>query len=158
MLHICDSSPAHLYGESSHSSPTNHVVSIAGARDRVIEQEMDVMDEISGYQVGTGSLSPGRVAASATQQAARHERALRACLAELGGVDEPTSDFADSTRRRAMRHAERAISLSRTAIRVNRDPLAETLFAALLERHERNALLVEHLTVTATSARLSAAV
>jgi hypothetical protein len=42
-----------------------------------------------------------------------------------------------------MRHAERALGLTRTAIRVNRDPLAETFFAALLERHERNALLVE---------------
>ena len=116
------------------------------------------MDENSGQQVRTGALTPERVAASAIQQAARHERALLACLAELGGVDEPTSDLADATRRRALRHAERAIGLTRTAIRVNRDPLADAFFASLLERHERNALRVERMTATTAGARLSAAV
>jgi len=116
------------------------------------------MDESSANQVRTGALTPERVAASAIQQAARHERALQACLAELGGVDEPTSDPSDATRSRAMRHADRAISLTWTAIRVNRDPLAEAFFAALLERHERNALLVERMAATASGAILSAAV
>ena len=106
------------------------------------------MDDRSVDQVGTGALTPARVASSAIQQAARHERALQACLAELGGVDEPTSELAETTRRRAMRHAERAIGLTRTAIRVNRDPLAEAFLAALLERHERNALLVERMATT----------
>lgn len=115
------------------------------------------MDESSANQVRVGALAPARVAASAIHQAARHERALQACLAELGGVDEPTSDLAEATRRRAMRHAERAIGLTRTAIRVNRDPLAEAFFASLLERHERNALLVERSAVSASGALLSAA-
>lgn len=106
------------------------------------------MDEHSGQQTRTGALTPERVAASAIQQAARHERALQACLAELGGVDEPTSDLAETARRRAMRHAERAIGLARTAIRVNRDPRAEPFFASLLERHERNALRVERMAAT----------
>jgi hypothetical protein len=110
------------------------------------------MDEILGQQVRTGALTPERVAASAIQQATRHERALHACLAELYGVDAPTSDLAETARRRAMRHAERAIGLVRTAIRVNRDPLAEPFFASLLERHERNALLVEQMVPTTNAA------
>jgi hypothetical protein len=115
------------------------------------------MDENLGNQVRTGALTPERVAASAIQQAARHERALQSCMAELGGVDEPTSELAESTRRRAMRHAERAIGLTRTAIRLNRDPLADAFFAALLERHERNALLVERMTSATASTALSVA-
>ena len=115
------------------------------------------MDEMLGQQTRMGALTPERVAASAIQQAARHERAFHACLAELSGVDEPTSDLADTARRRAMRHAERAIGLSRTAIRVNRDPLVEPFFASLLERHERNALLVEQMATTTASTALSAA-
>ena len=107
------------------------------------------MDENSGYQTRPSALTPERVAASAIQQAARHERALQACLAELGGVDEPAVDLADSTWRRATRHAERAVGLARTAVRVNRDPLAEAFFAALLKRHERNALRVQRLAPTA---------
>ena len=51
------------------------------------------MDENSGSRVRAGALTPERVAASAIQQATRHERALQACLAELGGVDEPTRDL-----------------------------------------------------------------
>ena len=114
------------------------------------------MDETLGQQTRTGALTPERVAASAIQQAARHERALQACLAELGGVDLPTRDLAEMARRRAMRHAERAIGLARTAVRVNRDPLAEPIFASLLERHERNALLVERLTPTTMGTALTA--
>ena len=49
------------------------------------------MDEILGQQVRTGALTPERVAASAIQQATRHERALQACLAELHGVDAPST-------------------------------------------------------------------
>ena len=116
------------------------------------------MDEKVGIQMHMGALTPERVAESAIQQAARHERALQACLAELGGVDEPASDLADATRRRALRHAERAIGLIRTAIRMNRDPLTDTLFASLLERHEGNALLVERMTAMPAGARLWAAV
>ena len=112
------------------------------------------MDEMLGQQTRTSALTPERVAASAIQQAARHERALQACLAELGGVDAPTSDLADTARRRAMRHAERAIGLARTAVRVNRDPVAEAFFASLLERHERNALLVERMAPASDGATL----
>ena len=115
------------------------------------------MDEASGNQVRTNALTPERVAASAIQQAARHERALIACLAELDGVDAPSREFAESVQRRARRHAERAIGLTRPAIRVNRDPLAETFFAALLERHERNALRVARSATGAVSEALSAA-
>ncbi len=113
------------------------------------------MDENPSCHVRAGALTPERVAASAIQQAARHERALLACLAELGGVDEPTCDLADSTRRRAMRHAERAVGLARTAVRVNRDSLAEPFFASLLERHERTALLVERMASTPVGTALS---
>lgn len=116
------------------------------------------MDENVGNPMRMGVLTPERVAESAIHQAARHERALQACLAELGGVDEPTSDLADSTRRRAKRHADRAIGLIRTAIRMNRDPHTDTLFASLLERHEGNALLVERMRTMPASARLWAAV
>ena len=116
------------------------------------------MEEMLGQQTRMGALTPERVAASAIQQAARHGRALQSCLAELSGVDAPTSDLAETARRRAMRHAERAIGLTRTAIRVNRDPLAEAFLASLLERHERNALLVERMTTPTGSVLLSAAV
>jgi len=101
------------------------------------------MDENTSQQSTGNSLTWERVASSAIKQAGRHERALRACLAELGGTDAPTSDLAEETRLRAARHAERALSLTRTAIRLNQDPLAEAFLAALLERHERNALQVE---------------
>ena len=103
------------------------------------------MDENTSQQNTGGTLTWQRVASSAIQQATRHEHALQACLAELGGTDEPTSDLAEATRRRAARHAERAISLTRTAIRLNRDPLAEAFLAALLERHERDALAVQQI-------------
>ena len=116
------------------------------------------MDENSGQQTRTSALTPERVAAGAIRQAARHERALQACLAELGGVDEPTVELADSTWRRAARHAERAVGLARTAVRVNRDLLAEAFFASLLERHERNALLVERMAPPTAAGMLSAAV
>ena len=105
------------------------------------------MDDDRSEQPATGALTWARVAASAIKQAARHQRALRACLAELGGSDQPSSDLTESTRRRAMRHAERAVSLAKTAARANRDPIAEAFFAALLERHERSALLVEEMQV-----------
>jgi hypothetical protein len=100
-------------------------------------------DEKLSEQAPVGTLTPARVAASALQQAARHEQALLACLAELEGCDEPSADLIEATSRRAMRHAGRAVGLAKTAIRVNRDPLAEALFAALLERYERHVLRVE---------------
>jgi hypothetical protein len=101
------------------------------------------MDEDTIRQSTGSSLTWERVASSAIKQAARHERALQACLAELDGTEAPSCDLAETTRRRAARHAERALSLTRTAIRLNRDPLAEAFLAALLERHERDALRVE---------------
>ena len=101
------------------------------------------MDEDTIQQQTGARLTWERVVSSAITQAARHERALQACLAELGGTDAPKSDLAEATRRRAARHVERALSLTRTAIRLNRDPLAEAFLAALLERHERDALRVE---------------
>jgi hypothetical protein len=115
------------------------------------------MDEITGTPSTSERLTPERVAAGALQQAARHEHALRACLAELSGSDEPSSEFAESTRRRASRHAERAIGLTRTAIRLNRDPLAGAFLAALLERHERNALRVQEPTTDRTGTPLATA-
>ena len=103
------------------------------------------MDELEHQQMTADALTWQKVVAGALKQAARHEHALGACLAELGGYDAPTSDLSDSTRRRATRHAERAIGLVRTAIRMNRDSLAEVFLAALLERHERNAMLIERM-------------
>lgn len=111
------------------------------------------MEDETTIQTGTNALTPERVATSAIQQAARHERALRACLTELDGRDAPDDDLTEATRARALRHANRAISLAKTAIRVNRDPLAGAFFAALLERHERNAMLVTR-TGTATGGSL----
>jgi hypothetical protein len=115
------------------------------------------MHEETSPEMTTGTLTWERVVEGALKQAARHEHALRACLAELGGHDAPTSDLAESTRRRATRHAERAIGLTRTAIRLNRDPMADLFLTALLERHERAALLVEQLGA-ADEAALSVAV
>src|SRR5262245_49496312 len=115
------------------------------------------MDENTNQQMTSGGLTWERVVAGALKQAARHEHALRACLEELGGYGAPTSDLADSTRRRAIRHAERAISLTRTAIRLNRDPMTEIFLAALLERHERDALFVAELGAPAESIELQIA-
>ncbi len=91
----------------------------------------------------SATLTPARVAASALQQAARHEHALLACLAELEGYEAPSAGLVDSTCRRASHHAGRAVGLAKTAVRLNRDPLAEALFAALLERYERHTLRIE---------------
>jgi hypothetical protein len=115
------------------------------------------MNHETSQEMTTGMLTWERVVDGALKQAARHERALRACLAELGGYDAPTSDLADSTRLRAIRHAERAISLTRTAIRLNRDSMADLFLAALLERHERAALLVQDLGASAERSELSIA-
>jgi hypothetical protein len=110
------------------------------------------MAEPRRNQSGTIGLSAARVAAAAVQQAERHERALRSCLSELRGVDAPAVEPVEAVRRRAARHAGRAVGLIRTAIRLNPDPLAEAPLAALLERHERNALLVERWTPGAPDA------
>jgi hypothetical protein len=110
-----------------------------------IAREGEGMDEYTENNAGSERLTPERVIAGALRQAARHEHALRACLAELRGIDEPSGELAASSRRRASRHAERAIGLTRTAIRLNRDPQAEAFMAALLERHERSALRVQEL-------------
>ena len=115
------------------------------------------MDEYTEKIAGGGRLTAERVVAGALRQAARHERALRACLAELRGIDEPSGELASSTRRRASRHAERAIGLTRTAIRLNRDPLAEAFLAALLERHERSALCVQEPATERTGPSLATA-
>ncbi|MGE3912981.1 MAG: hypothetical protein AB7K36_26725 [Chloroflexota bacterium] len=96
-------------------------------------------------------LSAARVAASAIHQAARHELALQACLAELEGGDTPADDLLASVRSRAQRHAGRATGLVQTAIRLNPDPETEVFYAALLERHERNAMRVADLAVSIPS-------
>ena len=115
------------------------------------------MDEQEIQHVTSGGLTWEKVVGGALKQAARHERAIQACLAELGGYDAPTSDLADSTRRRATRHAERAIGLIWTAIRLNRDPLADAFLAALLEGHERNAMRIERMGSTAERENFSIA-
>lgn len=91
-------------------------------------------------------LSAARVTAAAVQQAERHERALLSCLSELSGAGRPADELVAAVRRRATRHAGRAIGLLHTAIRLNPDPQAEAALAAVLERHERNALLAERWT------------
>jgi hypothetical protein len=128
-----------------------------GRGSTTIAQEGEAMDELTGKPPGGERLTPERVAAGAIQQAARHERALRACLAELRGIDEPSGELAASIRRRSSRHAERAIGRTRTAIRLNRDPLAEAFLAALLERHERNALCAQEPATERTGPSLATA-
>ena len=114
------------------------------------------MDERRRNQAATVRLTAARVAASAIQQAARHERALKACLSELEGYTvPPPDDMVVRVRQRAARHAGRATSLMTTAIRLNPDPLDGALFAALLERHERNALVVERWTPALSGQTLS---
>ena len=104
------------------------------------------MGENRRDQTQTIGLSAARVAAAAIQQAARHERALLACLSELQGRDLPSDPMVQAITRRATRHASRAVGLVQTAIRLNPDPQAEAPFAALLEHHERNTLLVQRWT------------
>lgn len=101
------------------------------------------MNEYRRDTVGTIGLSAARVAAAAVQQAARHERALLACLSELDGGDAPDDALVQAVLRRALRHSARAVGLIRTAIRLNPDPQSGLLYAALLERQERNAMFVE---------------
>ena len=87
-------------------------------------------------------LTRAKVAAGALRQAARHERALWACLAELDGRGAPTGPLTLAMVGRARRHADRACGLARIAARLNRDPLAAPALAAAVERHERALLLV----------------
>lgn len=87
-------------------------------------------------------LTRARVAEGALRQAARHERALHACLAELHGHGAPAGQLTVAMVRRARRHADRAHGLARIAVRLNRDPLAAPALAAALERHDRNLMLV----------------
>jgi hypothetical protein len=115
------------------------------------------MDELTGKTPEGARLTPERVVAGALEQAARHEHALRACLAELRGIDDPSGELVASIRRRAGRHGERAVGLIRTAIRLNRDPLAEAFLAALLERHERNALCAQEPATERTGPSLATA-
>ena len=63
------------------------------------------MNEQEIQQSASGALTWETVVGGALKQAARHEHALQACMAELGGYDAPTSDLSDSTRRRATRRA-----------------------------------------------------
>ena len=112
-----------------------------------LHRERQFMGENRRDQTQVIGLSAARVAAAAIQQAARHERALLACLSELEGYDDtPSDELVQAVRKRATRHAGRAVGLVRTAIRLNPDPLTEATFAALLERHERNGLLAERWT------------
>jgi hypothetical protein len=87
-------------------------------------------------------LTRARVAAGALRQAARHERALRACLAELDGQAAPADPLTLAMVRRARRHADRACGLARIAAQLNRDPLSAPVLAAAVERHERDLLRV----------------
>jgi hypothetical protein len=87
-------------------------------------------------------MTRARVAEGALRQAARHERALHACLAELHGNGAPAGPLTVAMVHRARRHADRAHGLARIAVRLNRDPLAAPSLAAALERHDRNLMLV----------------
>ena len=89
------------------------------------------------------ALTRGRVVASATKQAARHECAVAACLGELDGSGGPLPALVTMTRRRAIRHLDRATGLTRTAMRLNPDPVAAAFIAARLESQERLALRVQ---------------
>jgi hypothetical protein len=102
-----------------------------------------VMPRESRAREKPGTLSWARVADSALRQAARHEKALTACLSELSGRGEPTADAVNAVLSRARHHATRATGLAATAVRINRDPGAGALLAAALEHHERGVLLVE---------------
>ncbi len=95
------------------------------------------------------ALSWARVADSALRQAARHEKALDACLTELSGRGEPTPAATVAVLGRARHHASRAIGLAATAVRINRDPSAGAMLAAALEHHERGLHRVEDLCATA---------
>lgn len=86
--------------------------------------------------------SRARVTRGALRQAARHERATEACLAEMSGSGTPSLSLTAFMLRRARRHVDRAQGLAAMATRINRDPQAEASLAASLERHERNALKV----------------
>jgi hypothetical protein len=87
-------------------------------------------------------LTRGRVAASALEQAARHEQAVLACLSELEGTDLPAPGLVRAIRRRAERHLERAGGLTRTAMRLDPDAASSVIIAGRLEQHERLALQV----------------
>jgi hypothetical protein len=89
------------------------------------------------------ALTRGRVVSSALQQAARHEHAVAACLGELDGIGGPLPALVSMTRRRAIRHLDRAASLTHTAMRLNPDPAAAAFIAARLESQERLALRVQ---------------
>ena len=99
------------------------------------------MDE-SAEAAGSDGLTRARVAQGALRQAARHERALRACLAELNGRGAPSGALTLTVVRRARRHADRAFGLAKMAARLNRDPLVAAPLAAALERHERDVMRV----------------
>lgn len=95
------------------------------------------------------ALTWARVAASALRQAARHEKALAACLTELSGRGEPTADAIEAVLGRARHHASRATGLAATAVRINRDPAASAMLAAALEHHERGLHRVQELCAAA---------
>lgn len=112
------------------------------------------MGETERDQIQAGALTRGRVVASAIHQAARHEHAVKACLTELHGAGQPDGDLTDEVRRRALRHAQRAVGLTRTAVRLNDDTLAEAILAATLERHERTLLFVEQFATSGAASSL----
>src|SRR4051794_24751711 len=106
----CISVTSQKSSSESEMSPgrRSRVVTIAGeSPSRPIRpigptEEWTAMNHETSQEMTTGMLTWERVVDGALKQAARHERALRACLAELGGYDAPTSDLADSTRLRAI--------------------------------------------------------
>src|SRR5262245_49689553 len=103
LLHICDIAQVFLRVKGSPSGGRSRVVTIAGGEPgdarlaaRACGGEGTAMNEETGSDMTTGTLTWERVVEGALKQAARHEHALRACLAELGGYDAPTSDLAES--------------------------------------------------------------
>jgi hypothetical protein len=104
---------------------------------------MERSSEVAGSEVTGGeNLTRARVAEGALRQAARHEWALRTCLAELDGRGSPSDPRVAALLARAARHALRARGLARTAARLNRDPREAAAIAAVVERCERAELLV----------------
>ncbi len=92
-----------------------------------------------------GSSTRDRLVHAALREAARHEAAIRACLAELDGWDDAAVELRGTLYRRAIHHLERTRSLVTLAARMNRDSGNLSMLAATKERQERAALLLrEH--------------
>jgi len=92
---------------------------------------------------GEGRMARVRVVEAALRQAARHERALFACLGEIGDARAPAHDPAAADYLRwARRHANRALGLARVGARLNADPSMAAPLAATVERCERHLMAI----------------